>query len=47
MFKNLSDATKAMYGKGLEERKGAQECVNCGKKTHAQVWGQFRKGKML
>lgn len=33
MFKNLSEATKAMYGKELEERKGAQECVECEKYT--------------
>ena len=38
MFKSLGDATKAMYGKELEERKGAQECVDCGK-IHMHRYG--------
>ena len=34
MFKNLSEATKAKFGKELEEHKKAQECVKCGKILH-------------
>lgn len=45
MFKNLSDATKAKYGKGLEERKGAQECVRCGKKHMHRYGDNLEKAK--
>ena len=45
MFKNLGDAAKAKYGKGLEERKGAQECVGCGKKHMHRYGDNLEKAK--
>jgi len=33
MFKNLSEATKAMYGKEVENHEKKQECPKCGHKT--------------
>ena len=44
-FKNLSEATKFKYGKGLEERKGAQECVECGKKHMHRYGDNLEKAK--
>lgn len=45
MFKNLSEATKAKFGKELEEHKKAQECVKCGKKHMYRYGDNLEKAK--
>lgn len=45
MFKNLSEATEAMYGKEIEEHKKPQECPYCGKKHFQRYGDNLEKAK--
>ena len=44
MFKSLSEVTKAMYGKELENHEKKQECPACGHKTF-QMYEDYKKAK--